>query len=238
MIRLSIEFCAFGFAARKKRPFSVLKKRSIREGLTPWYKNRAQPYRRHNRQGLFEKKKNRNKECQAIVSINSSGGYSRASRDKPKQALFLDNTSKYIYIYIYIAFSIVERPLRSRQAPLSSETKYDIAFFIYSCNTISGIIMTCHRNGIAPKLSLGLSTEQTYTRLVMASRGGVRALGSAREGTHFSVFMMKRSLLSSTRIWTLWSSCLIFSDFCVRVKGYQPCTKRPAGVHSPNVNSA
>ena len=34
MIRLSIEFCAFGFAAQKKRSFSVLKKRSIREGLS------------------------------------------------------------------------------------------------------------------------------------------------------------------------------------------------------------
>ena len=79
----------------------------------------------------------------------------------------------------------------------------NVSFFFYSCNTISGIVMTSFtENGILPYLSLGWSTQQRmYTLLVIASiyRRCCWALRSAREATHCCVCVMKRDC-SAARI--------------------------------------
>ena len=99
--------------------------------------------------------------------------------------------------------ALLSSSAKKKKKVLMSLKNRNVSFFFYSCNTISGIVMTSFtENGILPYLSLGWSTQQRmYTLLVIASiyRRCCWALRSAREATHCCVCVMKRDC-SAARI--------------------------------------
>lgn len=96
---------------------------------------------------------------------------------------------------------------------------------VYSCNAISGIVMTHHAS--LPKttwlhhFTSACRPINVYVACSLWSLGGIRALGSAREGTTLLCLHHEASLLSSQEFEYFWSSCFACSPCCVRVRRCQ-----------------